>query len=87
MTTASGHLTSRQWDRLSKWVQARDGWQCQIQMEDICLGRSSCADHKVPRVRGGLDIPENLQAACRPCNLAKGGSFFSGQRSTEMPSS
>jgi hypothetical protein len=29
-------------------------------------------DHKVPKARNGLTMSGNLQAACEPCNLAKG---------------
>ena len=29
-------------------------------------------EHKVPLARGGTHAPENITAACRPCNLRKG---------------
>jgi hypothetical protein len=31
-----------------------------------------CRDHKVPRARGGPDVPANLVPACIRCNSAKG---------------
>ena len=30
-------------------------------------------DHKQPRSRNGISAPQNIVAACRPCNQAKGG--------------
>lgn len=32
------------------------------------------ADHRKPVMLGGLTKPENIVAACQPCNLAKGHS-------------
>lgn len=29
-------------------------------------------EHKIPLARGGTHVPENILAACRPCNLRKG---------------
>jgi hypothetical protein len=59
-----GGLTRRIWDR--------DGWTCQIRYEGICLGhRDLTIDHVIPRAAGGTDNDENLQTACRPCNVKK----------------
>jgi hypothetical protein len=30
------------------------------------------ADHREPRCKRGLTIPDNIALACRPCNAAKG---------------
>lgn len=39
-----------------------------------CGGRSNlCADHLIPRIRGGPDASDNLIWACRSCNSSKGG--------------
>lgn len=35
-------------------------------------GRGATLDHIVPLARGGADAPENLAAACRLCNAARG---------------
>ena len=32
-----------------------------------------CADHLIPKMRGGSDASDNLIWACRPCNSSKGG--------------
>ena len=32
-----------------------------------------CADHLIPKMRGGLDASDNLILACRRCNSSKGG--------------
>ena len=35
--------------------------------------RNLCADHLIPKMRGGPDASDNLIWACRPCNSSKGG--------------
>ncbi len=47
-------------------VFARDEYRCQY-----CGKRADSIDHVVPRSRGGLDVWENLAAACRRCNTVK----------------
>jgi 5-methylcytosine-specific restriction endonuclease McrA len=47
-------------------VFARDDYRCQY-----CGERADSIDHVVPRSRGGLDVWDNLAAACRPCNTRK----------------
>ena len=37
--------------------------------------RRATVDHIQPLSRGGSDHPDNLQAACRACNQAKGASW------------
>ncbi|MXW46641.1 MAG: HNH endonuclease [Gammaproteobacteria bacterium] len=40
-----------------------------------CGSKSNlCADHLIPRMRGGPDASDNLISACRSCNSSKGGS-------------
>lgn len=45
----------------------RDGGRCQY-----CGGSAESIDHVVPRSRGGSHVWENVVAACRGCNAAKG---------------
>ncbi len=34
--------------------------------------KNLCADHLIPKMKGGPDSPENLICACRSCNSSKG---------------
>lgn len=45
----------------------RDAHRCQY-----CGGAAESIDHVVPRSRGGRHVWENVVAACRRCNSAKG---------------
>ena len=45
----------------------RDHGTCQY-----CGGSADSIDHVVPRSRGGLHVWDNVVAACRRCNTAKG---------------
>jgi len=47
-------------------VFARDDHRCQY-----CGGVADSIDHVMPRSRGGMNVWENVTAACRPCNLRK----------------
>jgi 5-methylcytosine-specific restriction endonuclease McrA len=48
-------------------VLHRDGHRCQY-----CGKDADSIDHVIPRSRGGTHTWENVVAACRRCNLAKG---------------
>ena len=58
------------WDRVRRRVLRRDGHECQIRGPQ-CLVAATEVDHIVNVASGGTDDPENLRAACRPCNRAK----------------
>ena len=47
-------------------VFARDGYACQY-----CGAAAENLDHVLPRSRGGLQVWENVVAACRRCNAKK----------------
>jgi len=47
-------------------VFARDDHRCQD-----CGGVADSIYHVLPRSRGGMNVWENVTAACRPCNLRK----------------
>jgi 5-methylcytosine-specific restriction endonuclease McrA len=67
--------STRTWRRLRRFVLARDGYACQVPVDDagrLCRALASHVDHIVPRVAGGTDDPANLRAACQPCNLRRG---------------
>lgn len=61
------------WRRLvSHVVLPRDGYRCQIAMPGVCAGRANTGDHIVPLSQGGERLdPDNVQAACSPCNSSK----------------
>jgi 5-methylcytosine-specific restriction endonuclease McrA len=67
--------STRQWTKIKQRILRRDQFICQY-----CGQEADTVDHVVPRRLGGLDNDENLVAACRRCNLAKGGRFFVGRR-------
>jgi 5-methylcytosine-specific restriction endonuclease McrA len=48
---------------------------------------ATTVDHVIPRRLGGLDDDSNLVAACRRCNLSKGGRFFARPATPPTPRS
>lgn len=68
----------RPWRRTVRYVLQRDHHRCQLQypgtwtgtrgQQLACLGTATTADHIIPRSAGGPDTPDNLRAACQPCN-------------------
>lgn len=72
--TASSKVTGqRQWKVLARKILQRDGYQCQIKTEGVCIGHATEVDKVVPAARDVklAYVPSNLRAACRPCNQAK----------------
>ena len=76
------HWTYRE-EKVRAAVLRRDNWECQIRGEG-CIGTANTVDHIHPKAWGGRATPDNLRAACWPCNQRKGtradaagdGSFF-----------
>lgn len=64
---AEGSGRGAVWNAIRLQVLARDGWRCVY-----CGREANEADHVLPRSKGGSDTLENLVAACRKCNGAKG---------------
>lgn len=64
-------LSSRERARVRAIVLARDGHRCQLRIPGVCTVIATEADHIVAREIAG-DGPDNLRAACRPCNGARG---------------
>jgi HNH endonuclease len=62
----------RRWQLISDQVLRQAGYRCAIKLAGVCTGRADVADHIVPLEDGGMSVMENAQAACRPCNQAKG---------------
>lgn len=60
------------WRKIRARVLKRDGHVCQY----CGVEEATTVDHIIPRKAGGTDQDDNLVAACRRCNLGKGGRFF-----------
>jgi 5-methylcytosine-specific restriction endonuclease McrA len=52
-------------------VLERDGNACRY-----CGDPATCVDHITPRAHLGSDDPENLVAACHPCNSRVSSQYF-----------
>jgi len=65
------HWTAHAEKHIKPYVLRRDAYWCQIQGER-CLGVATVVDHILPRSKGGSELPENLRAACAPCNWERG---------------
>ena len=57
---------------LRAYVYHRDGGKCQYCGKRPNKDNPLTLDHIVPRAAGGSDRPDNIVAACRRCNHAKG---------------
>jgi len=81
VTRGRGDLNTQRWKRLRKTILERDSYECQIKGR-VCQGVATSVDHIVPAALGGDDNPDNLRAACKPCNSSlghrarAGGGFF-----------
>lgn len=68
--TASSQITSSHaWRKLAPKILTRDLHHCRLQYP-CCIRHATVVDHKIPaHARPDLALrPENLQAACKPCN-------------------
>ena len=72
--------STRRWRRLRLAVMERDRWRCQVPVDDAgridpagrpCLLPADTCDHITPRALGGLDVADNLRAACSTHNRRK----------------
>lgn len=59
-------LSNKHWKKLRRLILERDNFQCWM-----CGGKATQVDHLRPPRAGGTDDPENLGAACLPCNDRK----------------
>lgn len=67
-------------------VFQRDGWRCQIcgartpkRLRGSLSDVAPEVDHRIPLALGGGHTSDNVQCACRKCNLAKGARRAMGQ--------
>ncbi len=63
----------RAYRRLRLEVLEEAGYVCAY-----CGSYADTVDHRVPTSRGGTSDPDNLVAACRSCNSARGGRMGGG---------
>lgn len=62
---------NRRWKRVRLEILERDQHQCRIQLPG-CRLMATEVDHIVDWRYGGAKYdPENLRAACKPCNVAQ----------------
>jgi 5-methylcytosine-specific restriction endonuclease McrA len=63
---------SRRWRALRLQILRRDLWRCQIRLDERCRDQATEVDHiESPHPElgdGSFWDPDNLRAACRPCN-------------------
>ncbi|MGY3128567.1 5-methylcytosine-specific restriction endonuclease McrA [Agrococcus sp. UYP33] len=61
--------------RMRMDILRRDQFRCRMCGASASEGATLHVDHKLPVSRGGLTVPENLQALCQTCNLGKSNHF------------
>lgn len=59
------------WEAIRQQVLVRDHHECRLRLPG-CTGTATTVDHVVAVANGGGRHPDNLQAACMPCNTRKG---------------
>ena len=60
-----------QWQKLRARILARDMHLCQPCEREGRTEPAREVDHIVPKAKGGIDDPANLEAICIPCHRAK----------------
>jgi len=67
------------WRTVRKAVLERDSYTCRIATPGICLGHATDVDHIVTLANGGQPYdPDNLRAACHPCNASRRRPVYPG---------
>lgn len=61
------------WKQVRLAILERDGYLCMIRLP-CCTQIATEVDHIIQPSAGGRRLdPDNLRAACQPCNSARGG--------------
>jgi 5-methylcytosine-specific restriction endonuclease McrA len=72
----SSRATSRPgWRSVRASVLVRDGSVCQLALPG-CTRQATTVDHVRPAAMGGSNDPDNLRAACAPCNRKQGANGY-----------
>lgn len=67
----SGSPYDHTWQAVRLTILARDGHVCQVR-GPRCKGAATQVDHIIPLSEGGARLdPDNLRAACLPCNAGR----------------
>ena len=80
--TSMMYTAKYRWVKVRRTVLQRDGYSCQLRLRG-CTQYATQIDHKLSVMQGGTDDFDNLQAACKWCNLMKGAGFLDGERSLD----
>ncbi len=62
----------RQVSKSRRVVFERSDGKCFYCSTSLVIEYGWHVEHKIPRSKGGTDLPDNLVAACAPCNMKKG---------------
>jgi 5-methylcytosine-specific restriction protein A len=81
---AANSSRGRPWRRLQAQILQRDHYLCQMR-GPRCTTHATTVDHILPKSRGGTDHPNNLRAACAPCNYAGGARITNTTRRGRKP--
>jgi 5-methylcytosine-specific restriction endonuclease McrA len=84
MTKGRGDLKRNKWRRSRLTILERDHYECQIRGPK-CSGVATEVDHIIPHMYGGDSGPDNLRAACKPCNSAAGARLSRGRVLSTAP--
>lgn len=72
-----GRAYDADWEALRRYVLERDGYRCHW-----CKGPANTGDHVTALVDGGARLdPDNVVAACTPCNSRRGAEAQQRRRS------
>jgi len=73
-------------------VFVRDGWTCRIcgdktprSLRGTFDDKAPELDHIIPLAAGGTHTWDNVQCACRACNISKGSGAMNDQLRLELP--
>lgn len=76
----------RRWRTVRAGVLSRDGYRCQMRLDDRCTVIADTVDHIDRLMDGGAKLdPANLRAACKHCNSRDGAEAGNARRQPHTP--